>query len=127
MYLHVFMMKHPVLKSLLLLKRLYWQVMAIMYWVSLKKCILKFDTEYKTDKIEGFIVYDPAYLKITGLKTAEGGKVTMEAGKIYQITDLEFTEEHLTDLDPGEPTICVTATVTVKDWEIVPVEPEYGK
>ena len=51
----------------------------------------------------------------------------MEAGKIYQITDLEFTEEHLTDLDPGEPTICVAATVTVKDWEIVPVEPEYGK
>ena len=40
---------------------------------------------------------------------------------------MEFTEEHLTDLDPGEPTICVTATVTVKDWEIVPVEPEYGK
>ena len=51
----------------------------------------------------------------------------MEAGKIYQITDLEFTEEDLTDLDPGEPTICVTATETVKDWEIVPVEPEYGK
>ena len=50
-----------------------------------------------------------------------------EKRKIYQITDLEFTEEHLTDLDPGEPTICVTATVTVKDWEIVPVEPEYGK
>lgn len=35
-----FMMKHPVLKSLLLLKRLYWLVMAIMYWVSLKKCFL---------------------------------------------------------------------------------------
>lgn len=72
-------------------------------------------------------LFDPAYLKITGLKTAEGGKVTMEAGKIYQITDLEFTEEDLTDLDPGEPTICVTATVKVKDWEIVPVKPEYGE
>ena len=92
-----------------------------------EEMLLKFDTEFKSPVAEGFIVYDPAYLKITGLKTAEGGKVTMEAGKIYQITDLEFTEEDLTDLDPGEPTICVTATVTVKDWEIVPVEPEYGK
>lgn len=92
-----------------------------------KEMLLKFDTEFKSPVAEGFIVYDPAYLKITGLKTAESGKVTMEPGKIYQITDLEFTEEHLTDLDPGEPTICVTATVTVKDWEIVPVKPEYGK
>ena len=92
-----------------------------------KEMLLKFDTEFKSTVAEGFIVYDPAYLKITGLKTKEGGKVTMEAGKIYQITDLEFTEEDLTDLDPGEPTICVTATVKVKDWEIVPVEPEYGK
>lgn len=92
-----------------------------------KEMLLRFDTEFKDPVTEGFIPYDPAYLKITGLKTAEGGKVTMEAGKIYQITDLEFTEEHLTDLDPGEPTICVTATVKVKDWEIVSVEPEYGK
>ena len=92
-----------------------------------KEMLLKFDTEFKSPVTEGFIVYDPAYLKITGLKTAEGGKVTMEAGKIYQITDLEFTEEDLTDLDPGEPTICVTATVKVKDWEIVPVKPEYGE
>lgn len=91
-----------------------------------KEMLLKFDTEFKSPVTEGFIVYDPAYLKITGLKTA-GGKVTMEAGKIYQITDLEFTEEDLTDLDPGEPTICVTATVKVKDWEIVPVKPEYGE
>lgn len=74
MYLHGFMMKHPVQKSLLLLKRLYWLVMAIMYWVSLKKCFLKFDTEFKSPVAEGFIVYDPAYLKITGLKTAEDGK-----------------------------------------------------
>ena len=40
---------------------------------------------------------------------------------------LKVAEEDLTDLDPGEPTICVTATVKVKDWDIVPVEPEYGK
>ena len=43
------------------------------------------------------------------------------------VRELEFTEEDLTDLDPGEPTICVTATVKVKNWDIVKVEPEYGK
>jgi len=91
-----------------------------------KEMLLKFNTEFKSPVAEGFIVYNPAYLKITGLKT-EKGEVTMEPGKIYQITDLEFTEEDLTDLDPGEPTICVTATVKVKNWDIVKVEPEYGK
>ena len=38
-----------------------------------------------------------------------------------------FTEVDLSFLDPGDPTICVSAIVTVKVWEIVPVEPEYGK
>ena len=34
-----------------------------------KEMLLKFNTEFKSPVAEGFIVYNPAYLKITGLKT----------------------------------------------------------
>lgn len=89
--------------------------------------LLQFNTVFKDPIAEGYIVYNPAYLKIVGLNDANGASVTIEPGKIYQITDLTFTEEDLTDLDPNEPTICVTATVNVQPWDIVAVTPEYGE
>lgn len=89
-----------------------------------KAMLLKFDTEVLATA-EG-VPYDPAYLKIVGFTTTEGDEVTLEPGHIYQIEDLTFKEKDLTSLD-DDKYICVTATVNVKDWEIVPVEPVYGK
>ncbi len=92
-----------------------------------EQLLLKFDTEFKNPVTEGFIVYDPAYLKIVGFKDATTqADVTVQDGYIYQITNLEFTEEDLTSLD-DQKYICVTATVNVKPWEIKAVVPEYGK
>ena len=51
--------------------------------------------------------------------------VRIEDGKIYQITDLEFTEENITTLEKDK--ICITATVSVAPWDIVAVEPSYGE
>lgn len=92
-----------------------------------EELLLQFATEFKDPVTEGYIVYNPAYLKIVRLKDMNGQSVTIEPGKIYQITDLTFTEDDLTDLDPDEPTICVTATVNVQPWDIVAVTPEYGE
>lgn len=47
--------------------------------------LLRFDSEPIDNVTEGYIIYDPAYLKITGFKTAGGNTVAMEPGKIYQI------------------------------------------
>ena len=87
--------------------------------------LLRFDSEPIDNVTEGYIIYDPAYLKITGFKTADGNVVAMEPGKIYQITDLEFTEEDITTLEKDK--ICITATVSVAPWDIVAVEPSYGE
>ncbi len=87
--------------------------------------LLRFNSEPVDDVKEGYIIYDPAYLKITGFKTAGGNTVAMEPGKIYQITDLEFTEENITTLEKDK--ICITATVRVAPWDIVAVEPSYGE
>lgn len=87
--------------------------------------LLRFDSEPIDNVTEGYIIYDPAYLKITGFKTADGNVVAMESGKIYQITDLEFTEEDITTLEKDK--ICITATVRVAPWDIVAVEPSYGE
>lgn len=87
--------------------------------------LLRFDSEPIDNVTEGYIIYDPAYLKITGFKTAGGNTVAMEPGKIYQITDLEFTEENITTLEKDK--ICITATVSVALWDIVAVEPSYGE
>lgn len=87
--------------------------------------LLRFDSEPIDNVTEGYIIYDPAYLKITGFKTAGGNTVAMEPGKIYQITDLEFTEENITTLEKDK--ICITATVSVAPWDIVAVEPSYGE
>lgn len=87
--------------------------------------LLRFDSETIDNVTEGYIIYDPAYLKITGFKTAGGNTVAMEPGKIYQITDLEFTEENITTLEKDK--ICITATVSVAPWDIVAVEPSYGE
>lgn len=87
--------------------------------------LLRFNSEPVDDVKEGYIIYDPAYLKITGFKTAGGNTVVMEPGKIYQITDLEFTEENITTLEKDK--ICITATVRVAPWDIVAVEPSYGE
>lgn len=87
--------------------------------------LLRFDSEPIDNVTEGYIIYDPAYLKITGFKTAGGNTVAMEPGKIYQITDLEFTEEDITTLEKDK--ICITATVSVAPWDIVAVEPSYGE
>ncbi len=87
--------------------------------------LLRFDSEPIDNVTEGYIIYDPAYLKITGFKTADGNVVAMESGKIYQITDLEFTEEDITTLEKDK--ICITATVSVAPWDIVAVEPSYGE
>lgn len=87
--------------------------------------LLRFDSEPIDNVTEGYIIYDPAYLKITGFKTAGGDTVAMEPGKIYQITDLEFTEEDITTLEKDK--ICITATVSVAPWDIVAVEPSYGE
>ena len=87
--------------------------------------LLRFNSEPVDDVKEGYIIYDPAYLKITGFKTADGNVVAMESGKIYQITDLEFTEENITTLEKDK--ICITATVRVAPWDIVAVEPSYGE
>lgn len=87
--------------------------------------LLRFDSEPIDNVTEGYIIYDPAYLKITGFKTADGNVVAMEPGKIYQITDLEFTEENITTLEKDK--ICITATVRVAPWDIVAVEPSYGE
>ena len=87
--------------------------------------LLRFDSEPIDNVTEGYIIYDPAYLKITGFKTADGNVVAMEPGKIYQITDLEFTEEDITTLEKDK--ICITATVSVAPWYIVAVEPSYGE
>lgn len=87
--------------------------------------LLRFDSEPIDNVTEGYIIYDPAYLKITGFKTADGNTVAMEPGKIYQITDLEFTEEDITTLEKDK--ICITATVSVAPWDIVAVEPSYGE
>ena len=87
--------------------------------------LLRFDSEPIDNVTEGYIIYDPAYLKITGFKTADGNVVAIEPGKIYQITDLEFTEENITTLEKDK--ICITATVSVAPWDIVAVEPSYGE
>ena len=87
--------------------------------------LLRFDSEPIDNVTEGYIIYDPAYLKITGFKTADGNVVAMEPGKIYQITDLEFTEENITTLEKDK--ICITATISVAPWDIVAVEPSYGE
>ena len=87
--------------------------------------LLRFDSEPIDNVTEGYIIYDPAYLKITGFKTAGGNTVAMEPGKIYQITDLEFTEENITTLEKDK--ICITATVSVAPWDIVAVEPSYAE
>ena len=87
--------------------------------------LLRFDSEPIDNVTEGYIIYDPAYLKITGFKTADGNVVAMGPGKIYQITDLEFTEENITTLEKDK--ICITATVSVAPWDIVAVEPSYGE
>lgn len=87
--------------------------------------LLRFDSEPIDNVAAGYIIYDPAYLKITGFKTADDKTVDMEPGKIYQITNLEFTEEDITTLEKDK--ICITATVSVTPWDIVAVEPEYGK
>ena len=87
--------------------------------------LLRFDSEPIDNVTEGYIIYDPAYLKITGFKTADGNVVAMEPGKTYQITDLEFTEENITTLEKDK--ICITATVSVAPWDIVAVEPSYGE
>ena len=87
--------------------------------------LLRFDSEPIDNVTEGYIIYDPDYLKITGFKTADGNVVAMEPGKIYQITDLEFTEENITTLEKDK--ICITATVSVAPWDIVAVEPSYGE
>jgi len=87
--------------------------------------LLRFDSEPIDNVTEGYIIYDPAYLKITGFKTDGGNTVAMEPGKIYQITDLEFTEENITTLEKDK--ICITATVSVAPWDIVAVEPSYGE
>lgn len=89
-----------------------------------KAMLLKFDTEVLATA-EG-VTYDPAYLKIVGFRTTDNQEVTLEPGHIYQIEDLTFKEKDLTSLD-DDKYICVTATVNVKDWEIVPVEPVYGE
>lgn len=87
--------------------------------------LLRFDSEPIDNVTEGYIIYAPAYLKITGFKTDGGNTVAMEPGKIYQITDLEFTEENITTLEKDK--ICITATVSVAPWDIVAVEPSYGE
>lgn len=67
-----------------------------------------------------------AYLKIINFTSAATNqKITLEAGKIYQINNLEFEDGALTNLD--NTVICVEATVTVKAWGVQTVSPEYGK
>ena len=46
---------------------------------------------------------------------------TFEAGKIYNM-DLDFAESNLDSFTDG---ICVEVTVTISDWEVVVVEPEF--
>ena len=77
--------------------------------------------------IVNFAIIEDTIIELTDGATVFTGETG--AGKSILIDALAILlgRRARTDLDPGEPTICVTATVTVKDWEIVPVEPEYGK
>lgn len=47
--------------------------------------LLRFDSEPIDNVTEGYIIYDPAYLKITGFKTAGGNTVAMEPGKFIRL------------------------------------------
>lgn len=47
--------------------------------------LLRFNSEPVDDVKEGYIIYDPAYLKITGFKTTDGNVVAMESGKFIRL------------------------------------------
>ena len=65
-----------------------------------------------------------AYIKIVNF-SKDGATEKLEAGKIYKIDGISFTQDKITMLD--DQVLCVEVTVTVRDWEIVTVTPEFGK
>lgn len=74
----------------------------------------------------GITVASPAYLKIVNFTDAATSQpLTIEAGKIYTIKDITFDQTDLTWLD--NTVLCVEVTVTVEDWQIEDVTPEFGE
>lgn len=75
---------------------------------------------------EGIAAASPAYLKIVNFTDAATAQpLTIEAGKIYTIRDLTFDQTDLTWLD--NTVLCVEVSVTVEDWQIEDVTPEFGE
>lgn len=90
--------------------------------------MLRFDSKpLPADQIPGDVkTASPAYLKIVNFTDdAKHNKITIEPGKIYTIEDITFDQDKVTWLD--NTVLCVEAIVTVQDWEIQDVEPEFGE
>lgn len=90
---------------------------------------LKMDAEYNESVSDGSSSGDaaPLYAVITKYMTKEGTEIkSFLPGKLYQITSIDLPEAALTPDPEGNQTIAVVATVTVKDWVIVPTTGEWS-
>lgn len=89
--------------------------------------MLRFDSKpLPADQIPGDVkTASPAYLKIVNFTDESSAQITIEPGKIYTIEDITFDQDKVTWLD--NTVLCVEAIVTVQDWEIQDVEPEFGE
>lgn len=65
-----------------------------------------------------------AYIKIVNFSKDDAIE-KLEAGKIYKIDGISFSQDKVTMLD--DQVLCVEVTVTVQDWVVEPVTPEFGK
>lgn len=65
-----------------------------------------------------------AYIKIVNF-SKDGATETLEAGKIYKISNITFDQEKVTLLD--NKVLCVEVSIEVTPWTVKDVDPEFGE
>mgnify|MGYP003501426627 CR=1 FL=1 len=64
-------------------------------------------------------INSPLYLMTSALKVGETALTTIEAGKVYRMT-MVFSDDNL-----QAPEKCVEVVITVDDWNVIVVTPEF--
>ena len=74
---------------------------------------------------DGAINEQEAYAVVKTFKDDSGEIISFEAGKIYQITDIQIADESITPDPDGNTLVAVKVTVNVADWSIVNTTVEF--
>ncbi len=85
-----------------------------------------FKLYFKTGTTAGqTVVGFPRYAMITSYKNTQGTTISLENGHIYQITDVELTDDNFIPDEDGNTMYGVTVTVTEAVWSVQSVTGEW--